>query len=163
VPEPEAEGRPDPYALRPGDPHPGRAPDSAGARRPTRLPDQPDEPDLAALRRTRYLAMLSGIAAVLSVAFAPVGLALGVATLVVAYLRRGDARRARLGSLSAAIPVAGGVFAVVVGGILTVALVLIGDELRDYQQCVQGANTRVAEERCQNELIDALDGRFNLR
>ncbi len=147
----------DPYVVRPAEPHP----DAGNGRRPAQRPDRdrrPPDPD--ALRRARTLLFLSAIAAVSAVALAPLGLALGIVTLVLAYVRREDIRRARLGSLATAVPVAGGIFAIVVGGIFSLALVLFGSEMNQYRQCISGANTRMAEQRCQDELFDGLEDRL---
>jgi hypothetical protein len=106
------------------------------------------------------LLFLSAIAAVSAVALAPLGFALGVVTLVLAYVRREDIRGARLGSLATAVPVAGGIFAVVVGGIFSFLLAVFGPEINEYRECNSGANTRMAEQRCQDELFDGLEERL---
>lgn len=118
-------------------------------------------PDPDALRRTRWLALASATAAVFAVAVAPIGLGLGVVTLVLVILRRGDIKNAGLGSFGTAVPLAGAIFAVVVGSVLTVVMVLFGDEGAELNQCMAGANTRVAEQRCRDEFMDTVERRIN--
>lgn len=113
-------------------------------------------PDPAVLRRIRWLAMLSAAAAVFAVGVPPLGVALGVATLVVAIRRRKEIGSIGLGALARSIPMAGGIFALVVGSVMSVVLLLWGDELLDYRDCERGALTELARDRCEREFMEAV-------
>ena len=166
MPDPTPSDRPDPYAVRrpdegadTGDHGPGgrtqaRLDPSAGAARDV----QPPDPDTA--RQARTLGLLAAIAAVMAIVVPPAGVVLGVVTLVLAARRRSRDRFARIGLSVRAASVAGGVFALVVGGLLSLVSVLLGEETGQLRECLAGANTRVAERICQNEFMDALQSRL---
>jgi hypothetical protein len=107
--------------------------------------------------QTRLLIFLAISAAVLAIAVPPVGMAFGVGTLVVLALRR---RRAMaLPRPAIVLATTAGVFAVVVGGLLSLVLAVLGGEMADLRECLTGANTRVAERVCQDDFADAVQDR----
>lgn len=98
-----------------------------------------------------------GVAAlVASVLAPPLGALLGVLTLV--QVARAD--RAS-GGLRALMGVVGGA-AVVVGVAASIGAWLLRAEITSYRDCVQGANTRVAQQTCQDALDLALRERLGL-
>jgi hypothetical protein len=58
------------------------------------------------------------------------------------------------------LSVSGGVFALVVGGLLSLFSLLLGAETDQLRECLAGANTRVAEQGCQSEFMDAVQRRL---
>jgi hypothetical protein len=91
------------------------------------------------------------------------GVALGVVSLVLAVRRRPLARFARLRWSPRAVAAVGGVFALVVGGTLSLLSLVLGDETGQLRECMAGANTRVAEQICQDEFMDSLQRRLTGR
>jgi hypothetical protein len=100
-------------------------------------------------RRALWLA-LAGAAA--TVIVPPLGVCLGVAAVTVA-MRSANRARGTGGRAPGAVP------AVVVGGFVTAAalvvtllLVLFFDEIRDYRDCMAGAGTHTAQDKCRADL-----------
>lgn len=169
MPEPGPERRDDPYTVGPADA--GPKPAAADGTKPTatgtgpRSPQRGREParrpaDPGAVRRVQLLVAFSAAAAVSAVVLPLAGLGLGMATLLLAWVRRRDVALAGLGRFSRAVPIIGGVFAVFTGGLISLAMLVIGDEIDDYQGCRAGANTNTAQQRCQDEFIDTIEKRF---
>ena len=100
------------------------------------------------------------IAAVMAIAIPPAGIVLGIATLVVAARHRASAGGPRLSRQAMVLSVSGGVFALVVGGLLSLFALLLGAETGQLRECLAGANTRVAEQACQSEFMDAVQRRL---
>jgi hypothetical protein len=138
VPDPAPSDRPDPYVVR-----------------------RPDE-RADAVRQGRTLGLLAAIATAMAVAVPPAGFIVGVVTLVLA-MRRRRAVFARLRMSPRVVSVGGGVFALVVGGALTLVALFLGDETGQLRECHSGANTRVAEQICQDEFMDSLRHRLTGR
>jgi hypothetical protein len=105
-------------------------------------------------RQTRRLVFGAISAVVLAIAVPPIGLALGVGMLVVLAIRR--RRKASVPRPAAVLVIGAGVFAVLVGGVLSLVLALLGAETAALRECLAGANTRVAEQVCQDEFADAV-------
>ena len=80
--------------------------------------------------------------------------ACGVGTLVVLGVRR--RRKLTLPRPAVVVAMTAGVFAVLVGGLLSLVLLLIGAEMATLRECLAGANTQVAEKVCQDDFADAL-------
>lgn len=117
--------------------------------RPDEKQARPDDVDPAALKRIRQLAVLSAAAAVLAVPLAPIGLALGVLTIVLVVRHRRLIGRTSLGRVAVSIPLAGGIFALVIGALISTALLLASDELMALRDCAATANTHLAQDRCE--------------
>lgn len=166
MPDPTPSDRPDPYAVRRPDEGADKGDHGPGGRAPAKLDPpagaardvRPQDPD--ATRHARTLGLLAAIAAVMAIAVPPAGVVLGVVTLVLAARQRSRDRFARIGLSVKAVAVAGGVFALVVGGLLSLVSVLLGEETGQLRDCLAGANTRVAERICQDEFMDALQARL---
>jgi len=103
------------------------------------------------------LVVLATGAAILAIAVPPLGMAFGVGTLVVLALRR--QRKITLPKPAVVLAMTAGIFAVLVGGFLSVVLLLLGSEMATLRECLAGANTRVAERVCQDEFADAVRDR----
>ena len=116
-------------------------------------------PDPDAVRQGRTLGMLATIATTMAIAVPPAGLIVGIVTLVLA-MRHRRAVFARLGVSPRVVSVGGGVFALVVGGALTLVTLFLGDATGQLRECLSGANTRVAEQICQDEFMDSLRHRL---
>ena len=161
--------RPDPYAVRRPDGGPGVSesrreqapPQAERSRRSERPPStSAGPPDRDTVRTARTLGLIAAIAAVMAIAIPPAGIVLGAATLVVAARHRTRAAGPRLGRQAMVMSVSGGVFAVVVGGLLSLFSLLLGEETEQLRECLAGANTRVAEQTCQSAFIDAVQRRL---
>jgi hypothetical protein len=113
-------------------------------------------PDSA--RQTRLLVFLAIGAAILAIAVPPVGMTIGVGTLVVLAVRR--RRKVTLPRPVVILVMTAGVFAVLVGGLLSLVLLLLGTETTTLRECLVGANTRVAEQICQDDFADAVRDRL---
>jgi hypothetical protein len=168
VPDSAPPERPDPYAVRRpgagqgvgethGEHDPPRTERPRRAEQP-HTPPRPPGPD--AVRNTRTLGLVAVIAAVMAIAIPPAGIVLGIATLVVAARNRSSAGGPQLSRQAMALSVSGGVFALVVGGLLSLLSLLLGAETGQLRECLAGANTRVAEQACQSEFMDAVQRRL---
>ena len=112
-------------------------------------------PDAA--RHTRSLVFLAISAAFLALAVPPIGLAAGIGTLVVLGIRQRQKRTVPRRAFILAMTT--GVFAILVGGFLSLVLALLGAETAAFRECLAGANTRVAQQVCQDEFADAVRSR----
>lgn len=134
----------DPFAVGPP---PARPP----------APPGPPEPPTPAERASSARMVIVGVAALGTAVLAPpVGAVLGVLTLVLA------ARAGRASTGLRAVMVLVGGAAVVVGTAATVGALLLRTEITQYRDCVQGANTRVAQQSCQDALDAALRERVGI-
>ncbi len=113
-------------------------------------------PDSA--RQTRLLVFVAIGAAILAIAMPPVGMAIGVGTLVVLAVRR--RRKVTLPRPAVILVMTAGVFAILVGGFLSLVLLLLGTETATLRECLAGANTRVAKQICQDAYADAVRDRL---
>jgi hypothetical protein len=109
-------------------------------------------PDSA--RQTRLLVFVAISAAIMAFAMPPMGLAVGIGTLVVLAVRR--RRNTAVPRTAAIVATTAGVFAVLVGGFLSLVLAMLGTEMAAFRECLAGANTREAQEVCQDEFADAV-------
>jgi hypothetical protein len=108
--------------------------------------------------QTRLLVFLAISAAILAVALPPMGLAAGICTLIVLAVRR--RRKVAMPQPIFIVVIATGVFAIFVGGVLSILLALFGSETAAFRECLAGANTRVAQQVCQDEFADAVRNRI---
>jgi hypothetical protein len=168
VPESAPPERPDPYAVRrpgggqgvgePRDEHAPQQTERPGRVEQPRTPSRPPGGD--AVRSARTLGLVAVIAAVMAIAIPPAGIVLGIVTLVVAARSRSSAGGPQLSRQAMVLSVSGGVFALVVGGLLSLFSLLLGAETGQLRECLAGANTRVAEQGCQSEFMDAVQRRL---
>lgn len=123
---------------------------------PPQAPPDPVEPTPQARALALRLAIIS-VAGVAASFFAPpFGAVLGVVTVVLALRSKGVVLpRVRTIALVA------GSMAILVGVALSAVGWLFLDEIVDYRQCTQGANTRQAQQNCQDALTDALRSRLD--
>lgn len=126
----------------------------AGPRRPT-----PRGPEIPGGRAALFLG-LAGL--VLSVVVFPVGLVLDISAIILGARARKRAAAAgghAPGATGAVI--AGTVGAAFAAGVLTF-LAVFWTEFRDYQECLSGANTEIARERCHSVFRSDVEDRFGL-
>ena len=112
------------------------------------------------LRRTRVTLLIGMLGMLLAVFVPPVGLALGVLALVRLLKDRAAIRAARLGGAAEVIPLVTAVSAIVIGSVVSALIALFLREILDYRSCVDGANTVIAESKCEQEFMDALRDRL---
>jgi hypothetical protein len=168
VPDAAPPERPDPYAVRrPGGGQGVDEPQGEHGPQPAERPPRVEQPHTPprppgrdALRKARTLGLVAVIAAVMAIAIPPAGVVLGIVTLVVAARNRSSAGGPQLSRQAMVLSVSGGVFAVVVGGLLSLYSLLLGAEAGQLRECLAGANTRVAEQTCQSEFMDAVRRRL---
>ncbi len=115
---------------------------------------------MAVLRRTRVTLLIGMLGMLLAVFVPPVGLALGVLALVRLLKDRAAIRAARLGGAAEVIPLVTAVSAIVIGSVVSALIALFLREILDYRSCVDGANTVIAESKCEQEFMDALRDRL---
>lgn len=115
---------------------------------------------MAVLRRTRVTLLIGMLGLPLAVFVAPVGVALGVLALVRLLKDRSAIRAARLGGAAEVIPLVTAITAIVIGTIVSALIALFSREILDYRACVDAANTVIAENRCDEEFMDALRDRL---
>lgn len=114
------------------------------------------------LSRSATAALLAGIASlVAAVFFFPLGLLLGVVSLVLGRRTLQAARAAGSGAPSRTVVgmtlgVLGSALAVLVG----IVVVTFWPQLRDYETCRAGANTLIAQQACDAQLRSALLARI---
>lgn len=125
------------------------------APRPALDPDQ-----VALLRRARRVTLLGALAAVAAVLLPPLGFIGGIVAIVLGARLVSPLRVKGVTLVGAVLPISSGAFALVVGGLLTALLVIAAPELRDFRDCMSGANTRLAEEACQEEFTQRISDRF---
>jgi len=134
---------------------PGSDPFAVGP--PPAGPPAAPEPATPAERASSARMVIVGIAALGTAVLAPpVGAVLGVLTLVL------TARAGRASTGLRALMVLVGGAAVLVGTAATVGALLLRTEITEYRDCVQGANTRLAQQGCQDALDDALRERVGI-
>ncbi len=113
----------------------------------------PSEEQVRRLRGLGRWALVLGIAGLLaSVAAFPLGLALGIAAIVLGLRARRAGASNRMVVPGATPGLVLGAVATVFAGILTVTAVVFWDEVVEYQQCLSGANTQTARDGCQRHL-----------
>jgi hypothetical protein len=117
-------------------------------------PPPPSPQDRARAVRLVILAVAALATAVLA---PPVGAVLGVLTLTLAVRSRSLRTATRV-----VAGVAGGI-AVLVGIFVTASALLLRTEITEYSQCLQGANTRLAQQACQDALNEALEDALETR
>jgi hypothetical protein len=163
----DSEDRPrNPYAVGPEPPRPepgtGAEPER-GPRRDGPAPGRgaPRRPvDRAVLRRVRRVVLLGALAAFVTVPLPPLGLALGVLTLVLAARLRREPEARQVGIAATLLPLLAGSFAVVVGAALSALALWLGQEIGDLRDCLGGALTRAAEQSCQDQFREAVEERL---
>ena len=95
---------------------------------------------------------------------APVlGLALALGGMVLAWRATRRARRTGGTAPAAGGAVAAGLLGTVLTALLGAALLLFHDEITDYDQCLRGANTRVAAAACRERLEARIEERTGIR
>ncbi len=159
----------DPYAVPPdvadgaAEPHPelGSAPAYPPYGTSAGMSGGPSPQErAAALRRTRVTLVIAMVALPLSVIAAPVGLALGVFAVARIVKDRPAVRRARLGAAAEVIPLVTAVAAMVIGLVMTALIAFFAAEVLDYRACLDGANTVIAEDKCEQAFLDSLRDRW---
>ncbi len=115
---------------------------------------------MAVLRRARVSLLIGMLGMLLAVFVAPVGVALGVLALVRLLKDRAAIRAARLGGAAEVIPLVAALSAIVIGTIVSALIALFYREILDYRACMDGANTVIAENKCDDEFMDALRDRL---
>ena len=157
---------------RPGGIRPPQAPASPGAQNDvpddqditgpdSRPPAGPREPGTASRNGRRSLWL--GVGALLLVFFAPLGIVVGTAALVIGVRARRDARRAGQ-------PVPGGAVGGIVLGTIGLSIsafsmvvtAIAWNEIRDYQMCMNGANTQADQQECRNTYLPKMERKFHL-
>ena len=58
------------------------------------------------------------------------------------------------------IPVAGGIAAIIIGLTISILAIVFGEQILDYRECMSGANTKIAQDRCYSDFRDAVDERL---
>jgi len=132
----------------------GAPPEPAGVRGPTSR-----GPEIPGGRAALFLG-LAGL--VMSVVVFPVGLVLDIAAIVLGLRARKRAAAAgghAPGATGAVV--AGMVGAVFAAGVLTF-LAVFWTEFRDYRECLSGANTEIARERCTSTFRGDVEDRLGL-
>jgi hypothetical protein len=156
-----------PYAAptTPTQPHPGDE-GRTGGRPPYGTPASAGggvspKQRATALRKARWTVLLGMVAIFAGIFVAPVGIVLGGLVIVRALMLRPELARARIGGAPVAISISSGVFAVVVGLLISTVGLLFADELLQFRECLSGANTEIAKDACYTQLEDALTGRLS--
>lgn len=111
-----------------------------------------------AVRQTRMLVFLALSAAILAIAVPPIGMVAGIGTLIALAARQ--RRHQKVPRRAFLLAVTTGVFAILVGGFLSIVLALLGAETAAFRECLAGANTRQAQQVCQDEFADAVRARI---
>src|SRR5690625_3146130 len=167
----ETSSRPDPYTVPAGDTseQPETSSDTQGSSE-AQARDHRDSRDLGRpptdderkqlRRRGLSLTLLVGLALVSSVFLPPIGLLVGIVAVVQIARFATGARRLGLSPAVRGLQFGGGITAIVIGLVLSIGMVVLWTELTTYQSCQSGAQTRVALDRCQDELMDDLQQRF---
>lgn len=148
---------------RPGDP-PFGAPQQFGGRGMPRVRWSPGTDQAAGgpINRGGVIALVFGITGLFLVILPPIGVLFGVFAI-----RAGLRARRRAAVTHGVAPGSGagiltGIAAIIASSlVMIVALVFIG-ELRDYQDCMSGANTNAAERDCRDRLNEDIRRRVGL-
>ena len=127
--------------------------------------------------RPRTLVVLGVAALVCVFVLPPLGLLLGIVTLVLAArLMRGTRAQpqelltpegrpvtvkvAQAGRTNAVFALVLGIAATALGGLLCAMLIVLWPQVRDYSTCHDGVNTTQGEAKCKQEFKDAVLTRF---
>jgi hypothetical protein len=124
---------------------------------PTEVAGPPPPPSPQDRARAVRLVILAVAALATAVLAPPVGAVLGVLTLTLAVRSRSLRTGTRL-----VAGVAGGI-AVLAGILVTASALLLRTEITEYSQCLQGANTRLAQQACRDALNEALEDALETR
>lgn len=88
-----------------------------------------------------------------------VGLALGLAGLVVGLMAWWGGRKAGIAVPGAFVGILVGVGALALSLVCGITAAVFWDEVNDASQCLSGANTQTAANRCMDQLYDRLEQR----
>lgn len=105
---------------------------------------------------------LGGLAALLTVFFAPLGLVTAIAAMVVGVRAR---RRARRGDAAAPGAIAGitlGAIGLVLSAFSLTLTVILWPEMNGYQQCIGKANTNSDKQTCRQTWFPKIEDKLNL-
>lgn len=122
-------------------------------RDPSRVPGADDENRGLVLRVGLVAAAAVGMAFILP----PLGMVLGV-VVAVAVVRLG----ARLPARARVVLIGSGMLASVIGLSITVVTAVFRSELGTYSACMDGANTHLARQNCQDALYASVSDRLGL-
>lgn len=139
-------------------------PPGADGRPPYGAPAPPPVPaeQRAAAQRAGRLALLLAVAALLMVVpLPPAGAVVGAVAVVrsISATRRLGAARAPV--TPAVLGIVGGALAVIGGLAITAIAFWLRSELGAYGECLSGANTRIAEQACRDQLEEDLFDRLS--
>lgn len=113
-------------------------------------------PASGAVERGGVWALFLGIGGLLMVIFPPGGILFGALAIRAGVKARRRATASHGAAPGAALGIGTGIAAIVASCAVLTVVIIFFDELRTYQDCMSGANTRVAEERCWSTLTDEL-------
>jgi hypothetical protein len=120
------------------------------------------EEDERKLRNRARAAVILGIGAVIfAVLLFPLGLLMGIAAIVLGALARRGARPAGLRTPGAVPGIVLGILATVFASLVAVTAAVFWDEVNTYRVCIEGANTRSAQQGCQDALVEQLNERMS--
>jgi hypothetical protein len=142
-----------------GAPQATRAAGSWGARSPLSGAARA-APD--AVDRGGVIALMLGVAGIFFVIFPPLGLAFGILSIRAAVRARRRAAADGIVAPGAGAGLATGIAATIASTIVMIVAVLFFSELRDYQDCMAGANTNTAEDDCRDQLNTAIERRLGI-
>lgn len=138
---------------------PRKRPASGPTGAPKSAPEATSE-TVETVKKLRSTAWLAAFALPLAIVLAPIGAFVGALALIRLARLRPAIERAGIKSAVLVFPVISSVAAVVVGVLLSVAVVVIREELTELNSCMSGANTRVAEENCQTRFTEQVEQRL---
>lgn len=118
------------------------------------------EADEAKLRSRSRVALILGVGAVIfCVPLPPLGIVMGVVAIVFGALARRIARPARVRAPGAVPGIVLGIVGTVIASLVAMVLLTFWDEWTQAQDCLEGANTRSAQQKCQDTLIKQVNER----
>ena len=157
------------------DPYRPPGPDTPAPHRPAPKPPRPQRPQRNS-RQEGLLALLLAIGGLLIATALP---AAGVVIMAFALVRAVRSIRASRQQPvqtaqgmtlvrgrapgTAIVALVLGVFGCLAGLLMVVVMAVFNTELNAYQKCMEGANTILAKESCEQELLGKLQRRFNMK
>ncbi|GAA0959505.1 hypothetical protein [Actinocorallia libanotica] len=114
----------------------------------------------ATLDRSGLRALWLGLGALLlTLFFAPAGLAAGIAAVVVAVKARRNATGAVPGAVAGLVM---GVAGALLSAVVLAMTVFLWSELNGYQECLTTANTKTDEQACKDTWMPRMEDRLNM-
>jgi hypothetical protein len=130
------------------------------AEAPTGGPGRPNDEHARRAMIAGRIALATGVSGLALSVYPSVGLVLDAVAIVIAVRAR---QIARAHGVAAPGAITGAVLGLAGLLLVTTALAVLWDESRAYDDCMGGANTKIAKDNCREQFLDQIEERFGIR